>query len=203
MASGERIERTDTLFWAIGSPTGLRSSAWFLRGDEEGDIYYGTRSLGGTYKVSLHRDGRCYFGFSKKYRRTARERFGVRRREVEEWTLPPDEVVKVQQVMIPHSSLRSYTDAHGTELVWLPPPQEGWIVRTSVRAACVVYARSPIDIQTAQVIDRERKAIKADPRSHNFPKGTRAALSTSSPDHRNRIVLELACDYSSTRRLLC
>ena len=97
-----------TIHWAIGSPDGPRSSAWFLSGNKKGDIYVSVRSLGGTIKASFHKDGRCHFGFTREYAPISSRRFAVPSRHQETWQLPTGQGVRILQVCVPHSELRSF-----------------------------------------------------------------------------------------------
>jgi hypothetical protein len=129
-------------------------------------------------------------------------------------------VVRVLQILVPHSELRSFTDRNPRGVTWLRPPPEGsdaivsifltlpgiqlappsglrnavvvGDVRTSIRTAWAVYAQVPIYGTLAKLIEDERAKITRDPRAVSLPPGTRAALWESREDH-DRHVLELAC----------
>src|SRR5215510_3988745 len=114
--------------WAIGSSDGPRSTTWVLWENKKGDIYVATRSLGGTIKASFHRDGNCHVGFTSEYKATASRRFGVSKRLWEKWRLPDDPVVRVLQILIPHSELRVFADRNPTaDVTWLSLPSAGSI----------------------------------------------------------------------------
>ena len=206
--------------WAIGSSDGPRSTAWFLSGNKKGDIYVSVRSLGGTIKASFHKDGRCQMGFTEAYAPTAIRRFtSPSGRHWETWQLPANPLVRILQVIVPHSELRSFIDRNPSpDLVWLPTPSEGSVavmsifvttqatelqlsscphgtivvgkVPTSIRTAWLVYARNPIDAAMANVIDGVRTQLM---RAVSLPPGTRRVVWNSREDH-DRQVLEFACD---------
>jgi hypothetical protein len=209
------------LRWAIGSSDGPRSSAWRLWGNKKGDIYIANRSLGDMIKASFHRDGKCQVGFTSEYAPTAAQRFGCILRHWEKWVLPSEPVVRILQVLIPHSELRSFTTPDDREITWLPVPPEGSIavvsvfvttpgierllpsadhpaivvgkVPTCARTAWLVYANNPLDAASAKLVDEERTKLKQIPGAQSVPPGTRAAVWESRQDH-DRHVLELACD---------
>ncbi len=202
--------------WAIGSSDGLRSSAWRLWGNPKGDIYVAIRSHGAKIKASFHRDGKCQFGFTQDYA-AARGLTGPSR-HWQTWRLPADPVVRVLQVMVPHSDLRPLIDRKPQDLTWLPTPPEGSLavasifvttqatalqlvscppgtivvgkVPTSIRTAWLVYAHTPIDAAMAEQINVARAKFHDIPVSRHWP---REALWESKAGH-DRHVLELASD---------
>lgn len=212
--------RGNAIRWAVGSPSGLRSSTWRLWGNKKGDIYVAVRSLGGITKVSFHRDGRCQVGFTDNYAATASRRFGVSSRHWEKWRLPADPMVRVLQVLVPHSELRSFADRTPRDITWLPTPPEGSVavvsifvsaqgselqlrsgahaviaignLQASTRTAWVVYAHNSVDAVMATLIADKRAQLTRIPGATRWPRGTRAALWDSRTDH-DRHVLELAC----------
>lgn len=209
--------------WAIGSSDGPRSSAWRFWGNTKGDIYVAVRSHGGIIKASFHRDGKCQVGFTQDYAATATQRFAVSSRHWEKWLLPAVQVVRVLQVMVPHSELRSFVDRKPHNVTWLPTPPEGSVavssiflttqanalpmplpgcadvaivvgkVPTSTRTAWLVYDHTPIDAALAALINDERAQMHSIPGAENWQLGTRAVLWEHRVDH-DRHALELACD---------
>jgi hypothetical protein len=186
-------------------------------GKQERDIYVAERSLGGIIKARFHRDGKCQVGFHSDYADTASRRFGIAKRLWEKWRLPDDPVVRVLQVLVPHSELRSFADRNPTaDVTWLPVPPAGSIavvsifiskagidlasdvpdaiivgnVRTSVRTTWVLYVHHPMDPVWAKLVDDERTKLKT--RAANSPPGTRAVLYEHKEGY-DRKVLELAC----------
>jgi hypothetical protein len=207
--------------WAIGSSDGPRSSTWVLWENKKGDIYVAVRSLGGIIKASFHRDGKCQVGFTSDYSATASRRFGVANRLWEKWQLPENPVVRVLQILIPHSELRSFADRNPTaDVTWLPAPPGGSIgavsifiskpeierfslgdvsnaiilgnVQTVIRTAWVVYVHYPMDPTLAKRVDDERMRLKRNPRAVNSAAGARVQLWEHKEGH-DRYVLELAC----------
>lgn len=211
--------RGNVIRWAVGSPSGLRSSTWRLWGNKKGDIYAAVRDLGGRAKASFHRDGKCHVGFTGNYAPTAARRFGVASRHWQKWRLPADPVVRVLQVLVPDSELRSFAERNPRDITWLPTPPEGSVavvsifvsaqgnelplrrvdhsviaignLQVSTRTAWVVYAHNPIDATMATLIASERAKLTCIPGAARWPRGTRATLWESREDH-NRHALELA-----------
>lgn len=207
------------LRWAIGTPDGLRSTAWLLVGNKKGDLYVSVRSLGGITKASFHRDGRCQVGFTDAYRETAGARFGAAEsRHWETWRLPDEPMVRVLQIFVPRTDFRAFVDRNSSPVTWLPTPPDGAVaavsifvstgiadtslpagaslvgqVRASTRTAWVVYAHTPVDAAIGRMIGAARARIPPGPGAGKWPAGTRTAIWESRPDH-DRHVLELACD---------
>jgi len=159
-------------------------------------------------------------GFTEEYAPTAIRRFtSPSGRHWETWRLPADPVVRILQVIVPHSDLRSFIDRNPSpDLLWLPTPPEGSVavvsifvttqatvlqlsscppgtivvgkVPTSIRTAWLVYTHTPIDAAMAKVIDSLRAQLT---RAVSLPSGTRRVVWNSKEDH-DRQVLELACD---------
>jgi hypothetical protein len=218
MPQKEPIAR-NVLRWAIGSPHELRSSNWRLWGNKKGDFYVAVRSLGAITKASFHRDGKCQVGFTQGYEATAAQLYAVKSRHWEKWQLPADQVVRVLQILVPHSELRSFTDRIDDDITWLPTPPEGSVavisifistqgievsapnsthaamvvgnIRTSTRTAWLVYAHHPIDATMATVISDEHAKLERIPGAGSWPLNTRAAVWESRKDH-DYHVLELA-----------
>jgi hypothetical protein len=65
MPDAPKIEK---IRFAVGTDAEALSSVWFVTVANAGDVYVGTRSLGGTLKASFHKDGNCHvrFGPSEK-----------------------------------------------------------------------------------------------------------------------------------------
>ena len=117
--------------WAIGSPDGLRSSTWRFWGNKKGDFYLSVRSLGGTFKTSLHRDRRCQTGFTKEYAtRTALER----QRHLDNWELPDRVIVRAFEVVTPPAELSRFQASDKQRMKWLPtaPPGSASVVTVFV-----------------------------------------------------------------------
>src|SRR5262245_57444236 len=135
--------------WAIGSSDSPRSRTWVLWENKKGEIYLATRSLGGTIKASFHRDGNCHVGFTSEYKATASRRFGVSKRHWEKWRLPDDQVVRVLQILVPHSELRVFADRNPTDdVTWLPMPSAG-----SIGIVSIFVSKPGIDRLVADVPD--------------------------------------------------
>jgi hypothetical protein len=208
---------------AIGSDEKCESSIWRLWTNHKGDVYLSVRVLGGIYKMSLHRDGKCQFGFTAQYEDTAGERFGVKERHLELWELPDENIVRAVQILIPASELRNVNIDDSKKITWLkPPPQDAvgtisvfickpgevlevpddssdkWLVsrlETSIRDAIVTYAFTYPDETLTEVIVNEKSKLAKIVQEKGIlvSPGSRAALWDSKEGH-NRHVLELACD---------
>ena len=171
-------------------------------------------------KASFHKDGRCQLAFTDTYQATARRRFGVTSRHWQRWRLPASPIVRLLQIIVPHSELRPFIDRNPQEVTWLPMPPEGSVavvsifvsaldieqpfpggansplvvgmVPTSIRTAWVVHAHHPPDAALAQLISDERAKLQRTLGATSLPQGTRAMLWDDREDH-DRHVLELAC----------
>ncbi len=213
-----------TIHWAIGSSDGPRSSAWFLSGNKRGDIYVALSIFGGTIKVSFHRDGWCQVGFAEKYKATAVRRFGIPSRHWDRWELATAQALRVLQIFVPHSELRSFVGRNPHKITWLPTPPEGSVavisifmtppgiklppprgahvafivgtVSTSTRTAWLVYAHHPIDAACAKLIQYGRAKLDRSLKAGNSQLATCSTLWTSKEDHARHVLeaLELACD---------
>lgn len=62
--AGESPPKLDKIRFAVGTEDGPRSSWWFVKVEDTGDVYMSARSLGGRMKLSLHRDGFCQLGYT-------------------------------------------------------------------------------------------------------------------------------------------
>ena len=209
------------LRWAIRSPGGARSSGWRIWGMLEGDIYVAVRSLGGVIKASLHRDGRCYLGFTRGYAATAAARFGTQVRHWETWQLSMGKVALVFQILVTRDELRHFVGRDDAKLTWLAPPPVGCIavvsiflapspielapetcssaslvgtVRTKLRNAWVFYANRSIDAILRQTITAEQARRSRLFKPGALKPGTRAVLWQSRTDDGCRQLLEIACE---------
>jgi hypothetical protein len=206
---------------AIGSEKKCESSIWRIWSNKKGDIYVAVRILGGTYKMSLHKDGKCQFGFTAEFAREAEQRFEVKQRHLELWTLLEDNIVRAVQILVPASELRDIKIDKSKDITWLTAPPKGaigtisvficksgetitipcdaenqWIVSvldTPLRQAVITYAFTYPDDSLTQLITYEKGRLTSLTKDKCFPHGTRATLWDSRKDH-NRHFLELACD---------
>ena len=121
----------NALRWAVGSLTGLRSGTWRLWGNKKGDVYLSMRALGGLFKGSFHRDGKCHMGFTSEYSETARRRFGDKERHWMKWRLPDQPMVRAIQIVVPASELRAFEN-NEKEMHWIPVPATGYAVTVSL-----------------------------------------------------------------------
>jgi hypothetical protein len=179
------------------------------------------RVLGGIYKMSLHKDGKCQFGFTDQYADSAEERFEVKERHLERWKLPDEKVVRALQILIPALELREIDVGEAKEVTWLKSPlkgtigtisvfickpgatleisddsEHGWLIgqlKTSIRSAWVTYAFTYPDEALQSLIENERHRLASILEGNSIPPGSRAVLWDSKDGH-DRHILELACD---------
>ena len=145
--------------------------------------------MGGTLKVSLHRDRRCSVGFTSEFGPKAKERFGASSRHWHRWVLPDSPVVKSFQILIPDSELAEFASEEKEPMAWIPAPGAGRAVAFTVfiaeppdkfswvsperdgnllgtmvcptRAAWVVYKSQELDVNALRMIETGRaKALK-------------------------------------------
>jgi len=206
---------------AIGASTIRRSGVWRFWSNPKGDIYVANRCLGGIYKASFHKDGKCQFGFTSEYSDKATERFGSRERHLEKWSLPETVIVRAIQILVPESELRMSPIDENKRITWLksPPPNSVGTISlfitgkgfqldppsnvpgarivgrldTTMRSAWLAYAFTYPDDQLAKLIEFEKARLSSALAIITVPPGTRASLWDSRNDH-DRHVLELACD---------
>jgi hypothetical protein len=206
---------------AIGESASRRSGVWRFWSNPKGDIYVANRCLGGVYKASFHKDGKCQFGFTSEYADNAAERFGRRERHLEKWSLPEIVVVRAIQILIPESELRMSPIDEDKRITWLesPPPNSVGTISlfiaskglqlsppsnvpgarivgrldTTIRSAWLAYAFTYLDAQLGKLIEFEKARLRSVLANITVPPGIRTSLWDSRNDH-DRHVLELACD---------
>ena len=209
---------------AIGTSQSSMSSVWRIWSNYKGDVYVSVRCLGGTYKMSLHKDGKCQFGFTKEYEKLAEERFGIENRHQELWRLPDEPIIRALQILIPASELREAEVSNPQKVTWLETPPAGIIgtislfltapdvkfdipettcgarlvgkLETSIRHAWVTYAFTKPDDELKKIVKNEKEKLLSLPRAESVPAGTRATLWDSKNSH-ERHVLELAYDVNN------
>ena len=127
--SATDLHHRDAIRWAVGTPEGKRSETWRLWGDKKGDVYLAMRSSGHVFKVSIHKDRRCYVGYAST---KAKESFGAESRYFAQWALPDEEVVRAYSVIIPDSELDSISRMDKNPMGWIPAPGDGKAMMFSV-----------------------------------------------------------------------
>jgi hypothetical protein len=89
----------DAVRIAVGTIEGKKSSQWRFWGNKKGDIYASARSIGNIFKISLHRDGKCFAGFTSEFKE---KRTGVlqnRSRHFDKWQLNLNSPVVAVQIL--------------------------------------------------------------------------------------------------------
>jgi hypothetical protein len=127
----QRIGRKDGgIRFAVGSPTGARSSVWRVwMNNRRDDVYIAARSLASQLKVSLHPEF-WYFGFTKPYAErnahTLPDGFDRKRAIWDRpsefgpgWTRAFSIVVPATEVVTPPAPYS------GSEVVWFDTPDQG------------------------------------------------------------------------------
>jgi hypothetical protein len=202
----------------IGSAITRRSGIWRIWVNKKGDVYVSVRCLGGVWKISLHKDGNCQFGFTKEYSTTASTRFGIESRHAEVWRLPTAPFIRALQILIPESELRIQEVVDIRKINWLPDLQqrsigtitifivqsgvkieldEGlkavqiWELCTNTRKALITYAVTPYDAELEHLVSREKEKMHSVARSLEIQTGTRAIIADTGK-HFERTILELA-----------
>lgn len=156
--------RIKTIRWVVGTPGGVRGATWRLWSNKKGDFYLAARTLGGIVKASLHRDGRCSFGFTSEYYPSVAEKDATNTsRHLHRWRLADAPAALGVQVVTPASELRSYSPVDAPQTIWVPPPTDIGIATTSLfvtaadmnltcsttSAAPVMLGNLPTDTRTA------------------------------------------------------
>lgn len=115
---------TDALRFYIADEDGRpRSSLWraFCHKD---DVYVAPRILGGSLKLSIHRDGNCQYGTTGPYFQKAKERGIEEFPSLTRWRRPPTPeagAVHLASILFPTDFLRSTTVATPTKLKFALP----------------------------------------------------------------------------------
>ena len=128
----EEVPKSGGLRWAVGSPSGRRSSTWRIWGNKKGDVYLSVRALGGILKVSLHKDRRCQVGFTSEYAEEATSKFGTTSRHWSRWTLLERPVVRAIQIVFPDQDLAFFETDDSKQMRWLPAPGPGHATVVSI-----------------------------------------------------------------------
>jgi hypothetical protein len=214
--------RCDVLRWTIGTPDGRRGSVWRFWTNKKGDAYLAVRSLGGAVKVSFHRDRRCHVGFTSEYAEKAKARFGDRGTRLwDRWEIPRTTKVRVIQVVLPESELRTHDDGaeQPDDVRWLAPPPADHVSVVSIlvvpasmsmewtpqlnaepvaalvagsRTFWVLHGSNPINADSSRLIEEERKSLMQRRGADALRgKNVRAAIWVKRKDH-ERYFIELA-----------
>jgi hypothetical protein len=122
----------DVIRFGVGTPDGARSATWrvWKHATSEGDdVYVGARRIAGQFKVSLHRDGTCLYGFSRQHVEGPASILPPGEPRQRRFT--PTEIgpgfVRAVSVWIPASEVAvpSYGGSEDGPIYWHPTPDEG------------------------------------------------------------------------------
>jgi hypothetical protein len=128
--------RRGGLRWAVGSHESPRSSTWRFWGNKKGDFYLSTRSMGGVFKTSFHRDGNCLAGFTREYLAAGREKGkSIPKRFLDEWKVDMSSQTRAFQILIPSAELRVFTTRNESQMKWLPSTPTGYGTTVSLFTA--------------------------------------------------------------------
>jgi hypothetical protein len=232
MANGDKIrvrlgrhelelDEVKSIRFAVGSAGARRSSTWRVWGNKKGDFYFSTRTLGGIIKTSLHRDGRCHYGFTSDYVAKPDSLAPKdRSRLLDRWTLPDGPFCCAARILIPEAELRIFPPDDSDQMRWLAPPAaggvfvvavyvlradapgDGWpgadkgalpigILTTRVRSVWVVGINQQMDAQTIAWLDDQRRRLAAS-MTIATAVGHRMVLSGARADDGTRWYLEIA-----------
>jgi len=113
------------LRFAVGTANGPRSSVWRVR-SYKSDVYIAPRDIMGSMKVSLHRDGNCFFKLTEQGHERAS---GCEKIPAIKWTRPrPDRLDASVALFItfPAEGLAPGDPVVETRpIIWLPAPAPG------------------------------------------------------------------------------
>lgn len=115
------LPRSDAIRFATGERGDRRSATWRFWGNKKGDFYLAARTLGGSLKTSLHRDGKCHTGLTSTYSKAKR----VPQRHLDRWTIPQDRATKAVHVIMPEADLTLYSRDEKDPMRWLRTPALG------------------------------------------------------------------------------
>lgn len=130
-------ESTKGLRFAVGDPSGPRSSVWRIwMNDRRDDVYIAARALASDLKVSLHPEF-WYFGFTKQHiDRGSSVLPSGSDRKMRVWSRPAEfgaGWTRAFSIVVPASQVvEAPTPYTGSEAVWFPKPAEGEAVHFTV-----------------------------------------------------------------------
>lgn len=112
---------THSARFGVGDPTGLRSSEWVVMWKSDtSDVYLAGRTLGGSFKASLHQSGICHI-------RAPDQRFWRSTETppsfLDTWTINPESRYEFPfGIIIPASELRRslWAKHKDKETIWIP-----------------------------------------------------------------------------------
>ena len=132
------LRPSEGIRWAVGEQAGRRSSTFRFWGNKKGDFYLSARSLGGSLKTSLHRDGRCHTGFTSDYA----AKHAIVARHMDRWEVPLDRLVKAVQVMVADTDLAAFPSDDKDPMRWLRAPRPGNIAIVGIVILPTIQAGS-------------------------------------------------------------
>jgi hypothetical protein len=110
--------------FAVGTEKAVLSSFWFVTATDEGSVYVGARSLGGTLKASFHRSGSCHVRFGQR-----QELGTLANSYMMKWRrkpTPPAGAVQVGSIIFSTDLLRGQMDppeGKAMHVLFVPPPK--------------------------------------------------------------------------------
>jgi len=114
----------DAVRIAVGTIEGKKSSPWRFWGNKKGDIYASARSMGNIFKISLHRDGKCFAGFTSEYKTKCTGALQNRSRHLDKWELNLNAPEVAIQVLFLENELRTYKPKNLDKVHWFFPPEK-------------------------------------------------------------------------------
>jgi hypothetical protein len=129
----QRLPIGSTLRFAVGEPSGMRSSTWSVKGGKrEKDTYIGSRQAMDNHKLSLHQSGIWRLA-------EVEERDDGRNRLIKRYD-PSREVAQgwrfAAQILVPTTSLRPpFQEKSASDkrpISWWPPPRPGWALSFAI-----------------------------------------------------------------------
>jgi hypothetical protein len=204
---------------SIGTSQGKTSSQWRFWGNKKGDIYVSSRSMGHIFKISLHKDGNCFAGFTSEFKMRGTEGLHNRSRHFDKWQLDINSPGIAIQVLFPESELRMYEQKDLNGVDWFAPPSinQMFVVtvytfpdsitevsfdlgkkmfpiatfETGNRKAIIVGHYQELDLETITWIEEEKKRFNQDCR---VPKseGFRAIVGGHHRTNNRRWFLDMA-----------
>ena len=119
-----------SLHFAVGSPSGLRSSEWVVAASG-GDVYITGAGLGNTLKVSLHESGQWQSAFVREFFDKKPDWLEAQTRAMSRWVRPRPlgaNVTLAFRLLVPVSELDHWENAQSSSDVrWVAPPENGLV----------------------------------------------------------------------------
>ena len=189
----------------IGKPGNRQSTAWYLKGNKKGDVYIFAKSAGGEWKISIHKDRNCHFGFTSESKEYAKERFGLNRRHLEQWKLQDGPIVHAVSFIVPESELANTGVKSDKTLTWIDEPPKGMAVIVTLHIEetnlKTVNLNLPPHIKLLATIETKSRRSYLSYRYSNIDSAMLEIVNTTKEEARKKLLDESAIDPTDKLRV--